>query len=149
MGAIEQLKQLREETGLSVSECKKALDAAGGNIGKAKDILREWGKAVAQKKQERGVGAGLIVSYVHGTGRIGALVELRCETDFVARSDDFQKLGHELALQAVSMNPENAEELLSQPYIRDTSLTMRDLVQSVIAKLGENIRVERFSRFEI
>ncbi|MBI2573799.1 MAG: translation elongation factor Ts [Candidatus Wildermuthbacteria bacterium] len=149
MSAIEQLKQLREETGLSVSECKKALDEAGGSIEKAKDILKEWGKTVARKKQERGVGAGLVVSYVHGTGKAGALIELRCETDFVARSDDFKNLGHELALQIVSMAPENTEELLSQPYIRDTSLTARDLIQSVIAKLGENIKVERFSRFEI
>lgn len=149
MSTIEQLKQLREETGLSVSECKKALDASGGDIGKAKEVLKEWGKTVARKKQERGVGAGLVFSYVHGTGRVGALLELRCETDFVARSDDFKRLGHELVLQVVSMDPETIEEFLNQPYVRDTSLKTQDLVQALIAKLGENIKVERFSRFEI
>ena len=104
---------------------------------------------IAQKKQAREAGEGLIETYLHPTGRVGALLDVRCETDFVARSADFKSLCHELALQVASMNPETTEELLKQPYIRDPSKTMKDVITETIAKLGENIIVKRFSRFEI
>jgi elongation factor Ts len=149
MVTIDQVKELREATGISISECKKALEEAGGDFGKAKDLLREWGKDVAGKKQAREVGEGLVEGYIHPTGRTGAMVQVKCETDFVARSDDFKNLCHELALQVASMDAENVEELLGQAYIRDTGKTIRDLVEESIAKLGENIVVERFIRFHL
>jgi len=149
MATIEQLKQLRAETGISINECKKALDEAGNDVGKAKLLLKEWGKEVADKKQAREVGEGLIDAYLHPTGKVASLVDIRCETDFVAKSDDFKLLVHEVAMQIASMDPENVEELFSQQYIKDSSKTIQDLVQEAIAKLGENIVVQRFERFEI
>lgn len=149
MVSIDQVKQLREETGISILECKKALEEAGGDIAKAKDVLREWGKEVAEKKQERGTGAGLVEGYLHPTGNVGALVVVRCETDFVARSDDFKNLCHELALQIVSMDAEDVDSLLAQDYIKDSSKTIKSIVEESIAKLGENIIVDRFARFQI
>src|SRR3989338_9163585 len=101
--SIDQIKQLREETGLSVGECKKALEKAQGDMARAKELLKEWGTHTAEKKQERQTTEGLIESYVHSNGKIGVLVEVRCETDFVSKTDDFKNLCHELALQIVSM----------------------------------------------
>jgi elongation factor Ts len=149
MVTIEQIKQLREETGISISECKKALEQTTGDFEKAKALLREWGKEVANKKQSREAGQGLIESYVHQTGKVGVLIDLRCETDFVAKADDFKALAKELAMQVASMDPESVEELLTQTYIRDSGKTIQDIVQQTIAKLGENIVVKAFSRFQI
>lgn len=149
MFPIDQVRQLRKETGISISECTKVLKEAGGNLERARDLLRQKGKQIAAKKEMREVGEGLVEAYVHPTGKTAAMVDLRCETDFVARSEDFKNLAHELALQAASMNPETVEELLSQPYIRDPGRTIRDLMVESIAKIGENIVVKRFSRFEI
>ena len=149
MVSIDQIKQLREETGLSISECKKALEDANGDMEKAKEVLKQWGKKVAEKKQVREVGEGLITSYVHGTGKIGVLVDIRCETDFVARSDDFKEVSREIALQVASMDPSSVEELLRQPYIKENSRTVKELISDYIAKLGENIQVGRFEIFEI
>ena len=149
MASIDQIKELREATGISVAECKKALEEAGGDMAKAKEWLRQRGKEVAEKKQDRETGEGLVTSYVHGTGKVGSLVAVRCETDFVARSEDFQNLCHELALQAASMEAENVEDLLAQEYIKDSSKTIKELIEEGVAKLGENIVVERFARFRI
>ena len=149
MASIEQIKQLREMTGISISECKKALEQAGENMEKAKALLKEWGRGVAAKKQERVVGEGRVASYVHGTGKIGSLVAVKCETDFVARSEDFKNLCHELTLQVASLDAENVEELLSQQYIKDSSKTVKDVVGECVAKLGENIVVEKFARFSL
>ena len=149
MITIESIKELRKQTGISVSECKKALEQAGGDMEKAKELLREWGKGVAEKKGARKVGEGLVVSYVHGTGKVGSLVQVRCETDFVARSDDFKSLCHELALQVVSMEADTVQNLLGQEYMRDPSKKVNDVVAEAIAKLGENIVVEKFARFQM
>ena len=149
MVTIEQLKQLRELTGISISECKKALEEARGNLQEAKELLKKRGKEIAEKKQAREVGEGLVASYTHSTGKLGVLVDARCETDFVGRSPDFKNLCHELALQIASMNPQGVEELLGQPYVKDPSRKVQDIVNDTIAKLGENIVVKRFSRFEI
>ena len=149
MFEIELVKQLREESGISISECKKVLEEAGGNLGKARALLQQRGKQLAAKKEAREVGEGLIEAYVHPTGKTGAMIDLRCETDFVARSEDFKKLAHELALQAASMAPVSVEELLSQPYIRDPSKTIKDLLVESIAKIGENIVIKKLSTFEI
>lgn len=149
MFPIELVKQLRGESGISVSECKKVLEEAGGNLEKARALLQQRGKQLAAKKETRKVGEGIIESYVHPTGKTAAMIDVRCETDFVARSEEFKKLAHELALQAASMAPESVEELLSQPYIRDPGKTIRDVLTESIAKIGENIVIKRFSRFEI
>ena len=146
---LEQLKQLREETGISLAQCKKALDESNGDIDKAKNLLKEWGQKVAEKKQSREASQGIIESYVHQTGKVGVLLDLRCETDFVARAQDFKNLAHEVAMQVASMNPSTVEELLSQSYIRESGRTIKDLVNDTIAKLGENIVVQRFIRFEL
>ncbi|BCX16229.1 MAG: hypothetical protein KatS3mg098_458 [Candidatus Parcubacteria bacterium] len=142
------ISKLREETGAGVMECKKALEEAEGDFQKAKEIIFQRGSVLATKRAERKTGAGVLSSYIHNE-RIGVLVEVRCETDFVAKNEVFRQLARELAMQIASMNPENVEELLSQPYIKDESLKVSDLINQVIAKTGENIRVERFCRFEI
>ncbi len=145
---IELIKQLRDETEISIGECKKALEAAGGDIGKAKDLLKEWGKKVATKKGDRIAGQGRIEAYVHSTGKIGVMLELRCETDFVAKSDDFKSLAHELCLQFAAMGSDPAT-LMESPWIKNPSKTVKDLVEEAIAKVGENIVVKNVVRYEI
>ena len=149
MSPIELVKQLREESGISVAECKKVLEEAGGNLGKARELLLQRGKQLAAKKEAREVAEGTIEAYVHPTGKTAAMIDIRCETDFVARSEGFKKLAHELAMQTASMAPESVEELLSQPYIRDPGKTVKDLLVESIAKIGENIMIKKLSRFEI
>ena len=194
MVSIDEIKQLRQETGVSVTECKKALEQARGDTAKAKEILRTWGKELAGKKSARETGEGIIASYIHTNQRIGVLLELRCESDFVAKSDDFQKLVHELCLQVAAAKPlfvkqedipeefvdgetkiyreqlkdsgkpqhiieevvqgklEKYKEgisLLSQPWIKDQTRTIQELIEECIAKIGENITLKRFARYEI
>ncbi|OHA69207.1 MAG: translation elongation factor Ts [Candidatus Wildermuthbacteria bacterium RIFCSPHIGHO2_02_FULL_48_16] len=146
---LEQIKQLREETNLPIVDCKKALEEAKGNLEEARKLLESRGVQIAEKKQTREVGEGLIETYLHPNGKVGALLDVRCETDFVAKSQDFRNLCHELALQVASMNPDTVEELEKQPYIRDPAKTVKDIITNAVAKLGENIIVKRFSRFEI
>jgi elongation factor Ts len=148
MISIEQIKKLRQETCVSISECKKALEKAKGDFDKAKEILVEWGKELAEKKSERDAALGIIEAYVHPDKRIGAMIELGCETDFVAKSKDFKELAHELCLQIAAMNPEN-DSLVSQPWIKDDKKTIKDLIEEYVAKIGENIVVKRFIRYEI
>lgn len=141
----EDIKKLREETGAGIADCKEALSESGGDIAKAKEWLKQKGFDRAAKKAEREVGNGVVEVYSHG-GRVGVAVEVLCETDFVAKTEDFKNLSHEIALQIASMNPENVEQLLAQDYIRDNSQTIGDLIKSVVGKLGENIQVGKFSR---
>ena len=129
-------------------DCKRALDEVGGDVEKAKLIIQERGLLKAEKKSARETGAGVLESYIHNN-RIGVMLELRCETDFTARSDAFKTLAHELVMHISAMNPETVTDLLKQPYVRDESLTVEQLVKNTIAKVGENIRVERFCRYEI
>ncbi|OGG37973.1 translation elongation factor Ts, partial [Candidatus Jorgensenbacteria bacterium GWC1_48_12] len=140
--------KLREVTGAGVMDCKKALREANGNFDKAIEVIRERGAAIAEKRGERKTGAGVLESFVHN-GRVGVLLELRTETDFVARSEPFQELAHEIVMQIAAMEPENAEALLKQSYIKDESMDVEGLINSVIAKVGENIKVERFCRYEL
>jgi len=140
--------KLRKETGAGVMDCKKALDDAGGDYAKAKALIVERGAAKATKRQERKTGAGVLEAYIHN-GRIGVLVEVRCETDFVAKNDTFKGLAHDVAMHIASMDPATVEELLAQPFVRDESVTVQDLVTQAIAKTGENIKIERFCRYEI
>jgi elongation factor Ts len=142
------LKQLRGETSASIADCRMALEESDNDYAKALAWLKKRGLEKAEKKSDRETSAGMIESYVHN-GRIGVLLELTCETDFVARTDDFKKLAKEISMQISAMNPENVEELLKQEYIRDASQTIEQLVKSVIGTLGENILVKRFSRLEL
>lgn len=164
----ESVKTVRERTGAGIMECKKALEEAHGDIESAIEILRKKGiakgLAMAEKKADAKTSQGVIDSYIHQGGRIGVLVELNCETDFVARTEVFKTLAHEIALQVAAMAPryigsddlpENVDgnlaevSLLHQPFIRDPSKTVKDLVAEAMAKLGERIQVRRFSRFEL
>ena len=146
--STEDVKKLRSDTGAGIMDIKKALDEAGGDTDKAKEIIREKGLIKATKRSGRDTGAGVLESYVHNN-RVGVLLELRCETDFVARSEPFRELAHELAMQVAAMLSENVEELMSQSYIKDDSQTVEQLVKGVIAKTGENIEIARFCRYEL
>jgi elongation factor Ts len=142
------IQSLREETGAGVMECKKALEEAQGDVPKAKELLKERGLAKVEKRSGRETGAGMIASYVHG-GRIGALVDVRAETDFVVRSEPFQALAKELAMQLAAVPAETVDDFLSQPSMRDGSKTVKDLVNDVIARVGENVMVHAVTRLEI
>jgi elongation factor Ts len=160
---LDLIKELRERSGAGVMDCKRALEASKGDLDKAIQYLAEQGIAMAEKKANRVTAQGLVDCYIHA-GRIGAIVEVNCETDFVARTPDFQTLVHEIAMQVVASNPQvvTLEELpasaegapdqlvlLEQPYIRDPSKTIKTLINETIGKTGENIQVKRFSRFEL
>jgi elongation factor Ts len=162
--SAETVKKLRDLTGAGMLDCKKALEETGGELDKAKEILRKRGIAIAEKKAAQETRQGLVEAYIHPDGRLGALVELNCQTDFVARTDGFRALAHELAMQVAATDPQhiapdelpagsdgNPEELclLAQPFIRDPSRTIQDLINDTIAKTGENIRVRRFARFHL
>lgn len=141
------LKKLREETGAGVMDAKKALEEAKGDMAEAKKIITDKGLAKAAKKAGRVAGDGVVYSYVHHNNKSGALVELACETDFVARTDEFKILAKELAMQVTSMDPLNVKSFMSQPYIRDPQKTVKDLMGEYVGKLGENIKLVRFVRF--
>ncbi len=188
------IKELRERTGAGIMECKEALKEANGDIEKAIEILRKRGALKAEKKASRSANEGLIGAYIHAGGKIGVLVEVNCETDFVARTDEFQQLVKDIAMQIAAMSPEYISRedvppeviekekeiyreealrsgkpekvvekivegklekfyqekcLLEQPFIKDESKRVKDLITEVIAKLGENIRVSRFVRFQV
>jgi|SRR3989338_786471 len=149
MISIEQIKQLRDETGVSPVEIKKALDASNGDIQKAKEILRANGAIKAGKKAGKETTNGIVDFYVHPNAKTGVLLELRCETDFVAKSPEFKNLAHEICLQIAALNPETVEALLIQPWMKDESKTIKGLAEETTAKVGENIEVERFVRYEI
>ncbi|MGM0439411.1 MAG: elongation factor Ts [Patescibacteria group bacterium] len=198
MADIEQIKVLRQKTGVSLRKCKKALNEADGDIEEAQKILREWGQEVADKRADKEVGEGVVMSYIHSDKKTGVLLDLRCETDFVAKGDDFQKLAHELCLQIAAAKPEYITEedveeedleeereiimnqieedeknsqkpdhvkekivegkmgkfmekkvLMNQKWIKDNDKTIEDLIGEYLAKIGENIEVKRFTRYEI
>jgi len=191
---IELLKQLRAETGISMMECKKALEEAEGDIKRAKEILREKGKEMIKGREGRATSSGIVNSYIHGEGKIGVLLQLTCESDFVAKSDDFKKLAHDISLHIAASRPlfvspdEISEEfldgetkiyqkqiadsgkpkeivnkiiegklnkykeevsLLRQAWVKDSSKTIQDLLDEVKAKIGENIEIAKFCRYEI
>ena len=198
MADIEKIKTLRQKTGVSLRKCKKALNETDGDIEEAQKLLREWGQEVADKRSDKEVGEGVVASYVHSDNKTGVLLDLRCETDFVAKGDDFQELAHELCLQIAAAKPEyiteddvseedleeereiimnqieedekNAQKpdhvkekivegkmgkfmerkvLMNQKWVKDDSKTIEDLVGEYLAKIGENIEVKRFTRYEI
>jgi elongation factor Ts len=170
-----QVRELRDLTGAGIMESKRALEEAGGDLRKAESILVQQGLAKAEKKAGRTAGQGLVEPYVHAGGRIASLVEINCETDFVARTDGFRHLAHDMAMQVAAMSPRFVSEeeidegawvglieefgarktalesvsLLDQPFIKDPKMRIRDLVRAQIGKLGENIVIRRFARFEV
>ncbi len=194
MSNIEEVKKLRNETGVSLGECRKAIEEAKGDLEVAMEILKKKGQDIAAKKSGRETGEGMIDSYIHDNRKIGVLLDIRCESDFVARSDDFKNLSREITLQIAAMGPSyiNEEEipeevlekekknyseqllnsdkpkdvvekiiegkiknyakescLLSQPWIKDNTRTIKGLIEESVAKIGENIVVKRFTRYEI
>ncbi len=194
MASIDKVKQLRQETGVSIIECKKALEDSKGDIEKAKDFLRKKGKDFASKKSGREVKSGIIASYIHPNKKVGVMVDIRCESDFVAKSDNFQALAHEICLQIAAMNPlfvsqndipkkvlkkekeiyeeqlkgsgkpkeiwsnivkgkldkyQKEKSLISQTWIKDDKKTVKNLLEDYIVKLGENIIINRFVRYEL
>jgi len=142
------IQKLREETGAGVMDCKKALEEAGGDFSIAKALIEKKGLTKAEKKADRATGAGLLETYVHN-GRIGVLLELRSETDFVARSEVVKKLAHDLVMHIAATGPESVDDLLKQPFVQDESKTIEEVVKGVIAKVGENLKVARFARYQI
>ena len=161
---IEAVKELRRRTNVGVADCSRALLEVGGDMEKAVEFLRQRGVAIAEKKRDELVTDGVIEAYVHHTKRIGALVELNCETDFVARTAEFKELAHDLAMQIAAAAPRflTSEELppdteaeaqvvclLSQPFIKDPTKTVQEVITETIAKVGENIKVRRFARYEL
>jgi elongation factor Ts len=147
MSDLNAVQKLREATGGGVVECKKALDEAGGDFDKAVEILKNRGIEKSAKRADREAGAGFVYGYVHND-KIGVLINLGAETDFVVRSEPFQALAKELALQIAAMGGETVEEVLAQPYIKDNSRTVKDLITDVISRTGENVKFIRFSRIE-
>ena len=146
---LDDIKKLREKTQAGVSDCRQALEDAKGDFEKAVKLITERGLEKAAKKEGKETSQGIIESYVHANGKIGVRVELRCETDFVARTDEFKHLAHEICLQVASMNPKNITELLKEEYIRDPKVTIGDFVKQTVAKVGENIAVAKFSRIAL
>ena len=146
---IDKIKHLRDSTGLSLNEIKKALVEAAGDVVKAAEVLKKLGVSMAAKKSSREVKEGIVESYIHSTKKVGSMIEILCETDFVARNIEFQKLAHDIAMHVAAMKPENDKELLAQPFVRDQDMTVQELINQSIAKLGENIRLGRFEVFEI
>jgi elongation factor Ts len=194
MASTGQVKELRERTGAGMMDCKRALEATQGNLEKAIEFLREKGLAAAAKKAGRVTSEGAVEAYIHGAGRIGVLVEINCETDFVAKTDEFRVLCKDIAMQIAAAKPEFVSRnevclvtvekeksilraqainegkpekivdkivegriekyfkevcLLEQPFIKDTDISVQDLIMQKIAKIGENITIRRFSRFEL
>jgi elongation factor Ts len=161
---IEDVKILREKTGAGIVDCKTALTKADGNIEKAIDFLREKGLSQADKKAERVTKEGLISAYIHSNGKIGVLIEVNCETDFVARNPEFQNLIKDLALHIAGISPapqyirqedipadstEKEVALLEMPFIKDPSVKIKELIAEKIAKMGENIQLRRFVRYQL
>lgn len=158
------IRELRDKTGAGIMDAKRALEAAGGDLAKAEEALREKGLASAAKRSGRETSEGVIEAYIHSGGRIGAMVELNCETDFVARTDEFKAMARNLAMQVAAMSPlyidresvpgdaENVTDeqlLMEQDYIREPGTKIVDLIKQLGAKTGENVRVNRFERFEL
>jgi len=161
---VDMVKELREQSGAAIMQCRNALIETQGDIEKALQILKQQSIFQAEKKAKRSTDQGLIEAYVHAGGRVGAMVEVNCETDFVARTNEFKELAHHLAMQVVAMNPKFISKealppeselepqtacLLLQPYIKDPARTIQEIIMETIAKVGENIRVSRFARFEL
>ncbi len=148
--SLQLIQKIREQTGAGVMDIKKALTEANNDEQKALEILKKLSQSVAQKKQtERTAANGLVEAYIHNNGKIGVLLVLNCETDFVARNEIFKNLAHDLAMQIAAMNPENLASLLAQTFIKNSEQTIKDLMDKNTAKLGEKIEIKEFIRYEV
>lgn len=145
----EDIQKLREKTGVGIMDCKKALEEAKNDFKKAIEVLKKSGAMKAAKKAQRVTSQGLIESYIHANGKIGVLIEVNCETDFVCRNSIFKGLVHDLAMQIASMNPKAIKDLEKQEFIKDPDLTIKDYITQKIAQTGENIQIKRFIRYEL
>lgn len=143
-----QVKNLRDRTGASMMDCKKALIEVNGDEEKALKVLKKKGQLIAEKKSSRQAGDGIIEAYIHSNKKMGVLLELRCETDFVARNDEFKELAHEIAMHIAAMDSKK-DSLLKEPFIKDPEKTIKDLIDEKVAKLGENIQINKFVRLEL
>ena len=146
---IEKVKKIRAETGLAIMEIKRAVEEANGDEKKAKQILKKSGLVKAKKRAERETKQGIVATYTHASGKIGAMVELLCETDFVAKNEEFVKAANDLCLQVAAMEPKDVKELMGQDFVKDGSFKVDDLIEGLNVKFGENIRIGRMERFEI
>jgi elongation factor Ts len=149
MVTIDQIKALREETGLSIMECRKALEEAHGDKNQALVVLKKRGVEVATKKGGRTLGAGTIVTYVHTGETVGVMLELLCETDFVAKNPEFKSVARNIAMHIAAMNPLDLNSLLEQPFIKDTELKISDLISNTVQKFGERTELGRFIRYSL
>ncbi len=158
------VRALRQQTGAGIMDCKRALETVNCDIQEAEELLKEQGLAVADKKATRETLEGVVEAYIHSGNRLGALVEINCETDFVARTSDIKALAHDLAMQVAAMAPSYIDRqeikeddsrppeevcLLLQPFIKDSSRTVGEVIREAIARVGENIRVGRIARFAL
>jgi elongation factor Ts len=148
MVTTEQIKELRDRTGISIIQCKKALEEVDGNMDKALEALKAQGAAIADKKSSRTLAAGKVSAYIHSNGNMGCMVELHSETDFVAKNPEFIALADDLAMHIAAMNPANQAELMEQPFIKEPSLTVKDLIQKYVQKFGERIELVHYVRFD-
>lgn len=146
---MDQIKALREETGVSIMKCKAALEESGGDMDKARDILRDISSKAAAKKADRELGSGVVSSYVHPDKSIGVLVHLSCETDYVARNEDFVNLGSDIAMHIAAMMPETVEDLLEQAFVKNPEITIAKYIEESVLKIGERIEVTDFTRYSI
>ncbi len=147
--SLDQIKKLREETSAGVMDCRQALEDAEGNLEQAKEQIIEQGLKAAKEKSDRAAGDGVVSAYIHSDNRIGVLLELGCETDFVARTEAFQNLAYDLAMQVAATKPQSADQLMAQEFIKDTSKTVKSLIAEAISSLGENIVVRRFTFYQV
>ena len=149
MKQIEKVKKLRNKTGVSIALCNKALTQSDGDLKKAEKILAQWGNEIAKTKANRLTKEGAIAAYVHHNNKVAAMVLLQCETDFVAKNKEFQKLAYEIAMQVAAMKPKSIKELLKQEYIRDSKKSVGSLIKESVTKLGENIIISEFTRLSV
>lgn len=146
---MDDVKKLRQKTDARIMDCKKALDEAKGDMKKAEEIVAAKGLARADKKADRETAYGYIGNYVHTNGLIAAMVEVDCETDFVAQNEEFKAMVKNIAMHVVAMNPENVEELLDQDYVRDPEMTIANLIKALSGKIGEKMVLKRFVRYQV
>ncbi len=147
--SVADIKKLREDSGAGMLDCKKALDEANGDYAQAKEIVRKKGLAKAEKKADRETKEGYIASYVHANNKVASMVEILCETDFVARNQEFQSMARDVAMHIVATNPDTVEMLLKEPFVKDPDKTVEVLVKEVSGKIGEKFVVNRFVRYEV
>ena len=146
---LEDIKELRDKTGVSVAYCKKALEESQGDIIKAMEVLTRESAEIAEKKASRELNAGTLDAYVHANKSTAVLIDLRSETDFVSKNEEFVALAHDIAIHIAAVNPSSLDELMAQEYVKDYSITVNELVKKAIQKFGENIRVAKFVRYSL